>query len=105
MIKFRIHPKIWEGQRCKFGKVYKKCQNYRFLEIFWDILDKMKDNLGQECVKGVSILPGQTRSKIRTIAPDLPGNMTVFPSFDLYLSTCPSLKSCFSTHTKMTFLK
>ena len=44
MIKFKIHPKIWEGERCKFGKVLEKCQNYK--------LNKMKDNLGQECVKG-----------------------------------------------------
>ena len=40
-----------------------KCQNYRVFDIFWDILNKMKDNLGQECVKegggGASILPEQ----------------------------------------------
>ena len=37
-----------------------KCQNYRFFDIFWDILSKMKDNLGQECVKGWDfILLGQ----------------------------------------------
>ena len=35
---------IWE--------VLKKSQKYRFFEIFWDILNKTKDNLGQECVKG-----------------------------------------------------
>ena len=29
----------------------KKCQNYRLFAIFWDILDKMKGNLDQECVK------------------------------------------------------
>ena len=52
MIKFRIHPKIWEEERCKFGKVFKKCQNYRFFDIFTDVLNKMKDNLCQECVKG-----------------------------------------------------
>ena len=52
MIKFRIYPKIWEGERFKFGKVLKKCQNYRFFKnIFRDILNKMKDNLGVECVK------------------------------------------------------
>ena len=49
MIKFRIDPKIWEGERCRLGKVLKKCQNYGFFDIFWDILNKMKDNLGQEC--------------------------------------------------------
>ena len=56
MIKLRIHSKIWEGERCKFGKVLKKCENYRFFDISWDILNKMKDNLGQ---RGDSILPGQ----------------------------------------------
>ena len=40
MIKCRIHPKIWES--------VKKCQNYRFFDIFLDILHKMKENLGQE---------------------------------------------------------
>ena len=33
-------------------KVLEKGQNYRFFDIFWDILNKMKDNLGQKCVKG-----------------------------------------------------
>ena len=28
-----------------------KCQNYRFFDIFLDILHKMKDSLGQEHVK------------------------------------------------------
>ena len=32
-------------------KVLKKCQNYRFLDISWDILNKIKDNLGRECAK------------------------------------------------------
>ena len=34
---------IWES--------VKNCQNYRFLKIFWDILDKMKSNFGQECIR------------------------------------------------------
>ena len=50
-IRFRSFLKIWEGERCKFGEVSKKCQNYRFFDIFWDILDKRKSNLGHECVK------------------------------------------------------
>ena len=29
-----------------------KSQSYRFLDIFWNILDKRKGTLGQECVKG-----------------------------------------------------
>ena len=61
-VKCRIHPKIWEGKRCKFGEVLEKCQNCMFFDIFWDILDKIKVNLGQECVKGASILPGQNLS-------------------------------------------
>ena len=52
MIKFRIYPKIYEGEKCQFGKVLEKCQNYRFFDIFLDILHKMKENLGQERVKG-----------------------------------------------------
>ena len=80
MIKFKIHPKIWEGEWCKFGKVLEKYQNYRFFEIFWDILNKMKYNLGQECVKG-GLLSFQ--GKIGTIVPDFPGKMTVFPVLTL----------------------
>ena len=42
--------------------------------IFWDILNKRKGNLGEECVKtGLLFFQG----KIGTIAPDLPGKMTV----------------------------
>ena len=52
MIKFGIHPKIWEGE-VKIWESVGKMSNYRvFLHIFWDILDKMQNNLGQECVKG-----------------------------------------------------
>ena len=61
MIKFGIHPKVWEGERCKFGKVLGKCQNFlsKVFCIFWDILEKVKGNLGQECVKrGPFILAG-----------------------------------------------
>ena len=36
----------WRG----VGSV-KRCQNYRFFDIFLDILHKMKENLGQEHVK------------------------------------------------------
>ena len=77
MIKFRIHSKIWEAERCKFGKVLRKCQNYRFFDIILDILNKLKDNLGQGCVKG-GLLSFQ--GKFETIAPDFPGKM--FSSFD-----------------------
>ena len=80
MIKFKIHSKIWEGEWCKFGKVLEKCQNYWFFEIFWDILNKMKDNLGQECVKG-GLLSFQ--GKIGTIFSVFIGKMTVFPVLTL----------------------
>ena len=33
-------------------KPFEKCQNYGSFDIFLDILNKMKDNLGQEYVKG-----------------------------------------------------
>ena len=52
MIKFRIQPKIWEGERCKFGKAFLKCQNYRVFDIFLAISHKMKKNFVQEHVKG-----------------------------------------------------
>ena len=51
MIKFRMHSKISEEERRKFGEVLRKCQNYRFFDIFLHILHKMKENLGQELVK------------------------------------------------------
>ena len=52
----------------------KKCQNYRFLDIFWDILDKRKSYLHQECVKRgfLSLL-----SKTGKIAHDFSGKMRV----------------------------
>ena len=58
---------IWESVQ--------KCQNYRFFDIFWDILDKRNSNLGQECAK---------TGKIEIIAPDFPGKITVlFPVLTL----------------------
>ena len=39
----------------------------------------MIDNLGQECVKRGLV---SFHDKIRTIASDFPGKVTVFPSFD-----------------------
>ena len=49
-----------------------KCQSYRFFDIFWDILHKMKENLGQEHVK-MELLSFQ--GKIGTIVPDFPGKI------------------------------
>ena len=54
----------------------KKCQNYRFFDILWNILEKRQSSLGQECVKR-GLLSFQ--DKIGTIAPDFPGKMRVFP--------------------------
>ena len=76
MIKFKIHLKMWEEERCKFGKVLKNY--YRFFDIFWDILNKMKENLCQECGKGGLLSP---QGKCEIIAPDFPGKMMVFSSF------------------------
>ena len=56
-------------------KLFEKCQNYRFLDIFCDILNKMKDNLGQECVKEDLV---SFQGKVETIDPDFPGKMTIF---------------------------
>ena len=47
MIKFRIHPKFGRGE----VQIWEMSKLQDF-DIFWDILDKMKDNLGQECVRG-----------------------------------------------------
>ena len=55
MIKLGHNPNFEGGNLGKYwklGKVLEKCQNYSFSDIFWDILNKMKDNLGQESVKG-----------------------------------------------------
>ena len=65
MINFKIHSKIWEEQWYDIVEVFGKCQNCRSFDIFWDILDKMRGNLGQECVKA-GLLSFQ--GKIGTIA-------------------------------------
>ena len=44
-------------------------------DIFWDILNKMKDNLDQECVNGRFL---SLQRKIETISPDVLGKMIVF---------------------------
>ena len=74
MIKFRIHPKIWERDRCNFGKTLEKCENYRFLKIVLDILHKMKENLNQERVKR-GLLSSQ--GKTEKIAPDFSDSFPV----------------------------
>ena len=91
MIKFRIHPKISEEERSKFGKVLDKGQNYRLSDIFGGILDRMKDNLGQECVFYPS------RAKLEQLP--LISKQNEFSSFD-YFSICPSLKFGFPIQHK-----
>ena len=83
------------------GKCLKKCQNYRFFDIFLNILHKMKESLGQEHVKG-GFYP--SREKTGTIFAAVLGKMTVFQVCP-YLSTHPSIKSGFRTYTKIIFLK
>ena len=51
MIKFRIHFSLGE-EEAQIWEVLEKCQNCRFLDMFWDILKKMKNYLGQECKRG-----------------------------------------------------
>ena len=101
IIKFRIHPKLWERDRCKFGKALKKCQNYRlFFEIFMDFINKMKDNLGQECVEGELL---SFQGKIGRIAPDCPGQMTViFPVLTLLFRL--SLPKIWLSHPHKNFI-
>ena len=73
MIKFRIHPQNLGGERSKFGKMLEKCQNYiDSVNIFWDILDAIKDNLSQECVEGCSILLGQNWNSFFSFDPTFP---------------------------------
>ena len=74
-----------------------KCQNYRLFDIFWDILNKMKDNLGQECVKGASILQGN----IGTIASNFPENDS-FPA--LILLFCLSLPKIWLPHPHKNYI-
>ena len=83
---------IWES--------VKKCQNYCFLDIFLDIIHKMKENLGQEQVKrGLLSFQGH----IGTIFNDIPGKMTVFPVLTLLFH--PSLlKIWLSQLKKLYFL-
>ena len=52
-----------------------KCQNYRFFDIFLDILDKMKENLGQERVKR-EFYPSRARLE------DFSDKRTGFSGFD-----------------------
>ena len=93
MIKFRIHPSIEEGERCKFEEVLKKCQNYRLFDIFLDILHKMKENLSQEHVKGRLLsFQGKNWNNFAFY----PWKMTAFPVLTLFFQ--PSLPKIWLSH-------
>ena len=95
-------PQNLGEERYKFGKLFEKCQKCRIFDNSWDILNKMKDNLDQECVKG-GLLSFQ--GKIETIAPDFSGkNDSVFLVLTL-LFHLSLPKSGFPTQTKIIFLK
>ena len=51
MIKFWISPNFGRGRGANLRKCWKNVKIIGF-SIFWDILDKIKVNLCQECVKG-----------------------------------------------------
>ena len=57
-----------------------KFQNLLLFYIFWDILNKIKNNLCQKCVKERHL---SLQSKFETIAPGFLGKMMVFSSFSL----------------------
>ena len=49
---FNLERNLGEGE-VQILESVEKCQNLLvFFYIFWDILNKMKDNLCQKCVKG-----------------------------------------------------
>ena len=88
--------KIWEGKKCKFGKVSKKCKDYGLFDIFWDMLDKGKGTLGQMGASDSS----------STQLEQLP--LTSLEKWQLfqfwpYFSTSASLKSGIPTHKMYIF--
>ena len=72
---FRSTPKFRRGRGANLGNCLKNVKIIGFLDIFLDILNKMKDNLVQECVKG-GLLSFQ--GKIETIIPAVAGKITIF---------------------------
>ena len=60
MIKFRIFPKLGRGRGANLRKRWENVKIIGFFDIFWDILDKRKSNLGQECVK-IGFYPSRTK--------------------------------------------
>ena len=59
----------------------------------------MRDNLGQECVKGA---PLSFQCKIETITSESPGKKTVFSSFTLLFHL--SLLKIWLSHTKKNYI-
>ena len=57
-----------------------------FLNIFCDILNKMKDNLCQKCIKVRHL---SLQGKFETIAPGFPGKIMLFSSFGLTFPPVP----------------
>ena len=85
---------IWES-------VEKMSKFTGFFLHFLDILNKMKDNLCQKCVKGRHL---SLQGKFETIAPGFLKKDDGIFQFCTYFSTCPSLESGFPTRTKIIFL-
>ena len=52
---------------------------FKVFDIFWNILNTMKENLCHECVKEGLLSP---YGKFEKIFLDFPGKITVFYSFD-----------------------
>ena len=74
MIKLEFIQKFRRERGVNLGKC-KKCQNYRFFDIFLDILHKLKKNLDQEHVKGG---PPSLQENVGTIFLGIFGKMTIF---------------------------
>ena len=72
-------PKFRRERGANLGKYWNNVKIIGFLNIFWDILNKMKDNLVKMCKTGLLSFQG----KIGTIAPDFPEKNDSFPVLTL----------------------
>ena len=77
----------------------KECQNYRFFDIFLDILHKMKGDLGQEHAKWGFY---HSSGKSGTIFPAIPRKMTVFPVLTLLFH--PPLPKIWLSHLNKNYI-
>ena len=82
------------------GKYWKNVKIIGFLDIFWNILNKMKYNLIQECAKG-GLLSFQ--GKIGTISPDFPGKNDIFSGSDPTFPPIPLSNLAVSPTLKLYF--